>query len=305
MTSSFIICTKDRLLDLEDCIKSITRQTVLPSEVIIVDASEDKISAENEKNSKAILGDKIKLIFLRGEPSTTRQRNIGIDHASGDIVFFLDDDVILEPDYHRKILEVYELKKDENIGGVMGSFNNYHKTKWIEICFRRLFLMQRNEVSGRRGRTQLSFNPIGIFKPKTLIRVEYMPGCICSYYRKVVEEFRFDEALDKYALSEDWDLSYRVSRKYILYQTPDATLFHKMSPVNRLEYKNLRRLQAINMHYLAQKHIPRRSLRWLAVYWGMIGYSLFFIVRGIIDLNFGEIKGFLEGIKYIAKKYDK
>jgi len=300
MTSSFIICTKDRLLDLEDCIKSITRQTVLPSEVIIVDASEDKISAENEKNSKAILGDKIKLIFLRGEPSTTRQRNIGIDHASGDIVFFLDDDVILEPYYHKKILEVYELKKDENIGGVRGSYSNHYKSNILENIFRRFFFM---DVIQEKGKSKVlpSMNAVDVLKPNGIIEVESMPSCICSYYRKVLNEFKFDETLDKYALSEDLDLSYRVSRKYKLFQTPHARLIHKMSAISRLDMRRFRRLQITNLHYLAKKHIPRWSIKWLAFYWYIIGYLLFSFIKYARTFNNDELLGVLSGISEIIK----
>ena len=36
--------------------------------------------------------------YLRSVPSLTRQRNLGIDDASGEVVVFLDDDVTIEPD---------------------------------------------------------------------------------------------------------------------------------------------------------------------------------------------------------------
>lgn len=302
MTSSFIICTKDRLLDLQDCLKSIVQQTILPDEVIIIDASEDNISAENQKNSKDILSDKIKLIFIRSKPSTTRQRNIGIDHANGDIVFFLDDDVILEPDYHAKMLEVYELKKEENIGGVRGSFSNYEsmKGKWCEKIFRKFFFMRDDLINGR-SRILPSLSPISILMPDRVIEVEYMPTCICSYYKKVLDKFRFDESLDRYALAEDWDLSYRVSRRYKLYQTPYACLFHKGSPISRVKEREFRRLLIRNSYYIAKKHIPKGDMKWLAYYWSVAGYVIFTFIRGIRNFNFNELIGVLDGIKGIIK----
>ncbi len=51
MRYSIIIVTKDRPADLQNCASSIVNQTVLPHEVIIVDASSDSTSAENKKSA--------------------------------------------------------------------------------------------------------------------------------------------------------------------------------------------------------------------------------------------------------------
>lgn len=308
MISSFVICTKDRPLDLQSCVKSIVKQTILPYEVIIVDASSGDISIENQKNCESILDNKIKFVYIRSEPSTTRQRNIGVNSAIGDIVFFLDDDVILRQNYHEKMLEVYELKNDQNLGGVRGSYSNYNdesrKTTWLEGIFRKLFFMRRDLISGK-SRTLPSLYPVEILKPDKIIEVEYMPTCICSYYRKILNEFKFDENLDRYALAEDWDLSYRVSRKYKLYQTPYALLFHKISPIMRIGNREFRKIQVLNLNYLAKKHLPPRSLNWLAYYWSLVGYVLFYAVKSALNFNCNELLGILNGIKSIMLKNDR
>ena len=41
--------------------------------------------------------------YIHTEPSLTRQRNIGIDRAGGDVVVFLDDDVSLPSDLFAKL----------------------------------------------------------------------------------------------------------------------------------------------------------------------------------------------------------
>jgi glycosyltransferase involved in cell wall biosynthesis len=46
LTTSIVICTKKRLLDLRECVGSIMNQTSLPAELVIVDGSENGLVEE-------------------------------------------------------------------------------------------------------------------------------------------------------------------------------------------------------------------------------------------------------------------
>jgi len=48
-------------------------------------------------------------------------RNVAMDRASGDIWVFLDDDVILEPEYIQELMRAYL----PEVTGVSGIFTNY------------------------------------------------------------------------------------------------------------------------------------------------------------------------------------
>lgn len=297
MTSSFIICTKDRDIDLRSCLESIVVQTILPAEVIVVDASSDDICLRNEKNGRDILCEKTRFIYTRSKPSTTRQRNIGIDRSLGDVIFFLDDDVILNADYHEKILEVYQQRDDGNLGGVRGSYVNYYRPNTLENIFRKIFFMNVLQLKGRSWISP-SLNPVEVLVPDRIMAVEYMPSCICSYYRKVLDEFRFDEHLDRYGLSEDLDLSYRISRKYKLYQTPYARLIHNHSSIARINMREFRRLQIMNLHYLVMKHFGRKSFHMIAFYWNVLGHILFELMRYVRTSDNTELRGIVDGFIY-------
>ena len=43
-----------------------------------------------------------------------------------------------------------------------------------------------------------------------------------SFRREVLAEFQFDEALAVYYVGDDFEMAYRVSRDYQLFQTPGA-----------------------------------------------------------------------------------
>jgi glycosyltransferase involved in cell wall biosynthesis len=114
MRCSVIICTRNRQGDLEHCLESISRQTLRPDEVIIVDGSDTDrlLTILNDQRFN-----KLALIYKHTDPGLTRQRNVGIKMTSGDILFFFDDDVELRNDYIEKIVEVYKKDRLGNVGG--------------------------------------------------------------------------------------------------------------------------------------------------------------------------------------------
>jgi len=304
MTSSFIICTKDRPLDLQNCVKSIVQQTILPQELIVVDASVINITYENKINCENILKNIIKFIYLTSKPSLTKQRNIGVDNANGDIVFFFDDDVILEQDYHEKILHVYQQKSTERLGGVRGTIGNEYPMGLFKIYLLRLFMLTRLSVN-EKSRFLRSGHYVFIPKPKEIIGVECMAGGVCSYYRKIFNEFRSDEKLNGYALKEDMDLSYRVSRKYSLYQTPDAILYHYHSKTSRISIEESSTMRVVNTYYMFKKNMPQTFTNKISFLWSLFGMTIINFTRLITHRDIEHFKGTIKGLIKILTQFFK
>jgi glycosyltransferase involved in cell wall biosynthesis len=300
VTFSIIIPTKDRPKDFKNCISSIINQKVLPHELIVVDASSDSISIVNQKSCEKIINNKIKLIYLRSTPGVNKQRNLGADKANSDIIFFLDDDVILEEEYCSKILEVYKLRDNQDLGGVQGCILDYYNPTWINRTFKKLFFMTRAAVD-EKSRFLPSLGYVYILKPKEIIEVEAMPSLICSYYKKVFDEFRFDETFDR---CTDLELSYRVSRRYKLYQTPYAVASHHHSKETHLNIRKLNKLYVIYTHKLVKKHMPSQITNWLAYCWSVIGELILSAIKTCVHLSPAPVLGTLEGITQIITNKD-
>jgi len=300
MTFSIIVPTRDRPEDLRRCTSSIVNQMVLPCELIVVDASSGSISRENQKNCEKIIAGKIKLVYIRSKPGVNVQRNLGADNASGEIIFFQDDDVVLYENCHEKMLEVYKLKKDMNMGGVQGTIQNYFGMSRFYNKFRKLFFMTRMSEN-EESRFLPSMGYIFIPFPKEIIEVEAMSTLLCSYYRKVFNEFRFDETFSR---CTDIEISYRVSRKYKLFQTPYALATHHHSEETHLNIRELNRLYLIHMHKLVKKSMPRKITNWIAYYWSIVGQLILDAGKSCISLNSDSFFGSLEGLKCIMfQKY--
>ena len=89
-----MVATKDRPDDLGRMLKSMSGQSALPDQVIIVDASSipvQEIAAEFKP---------LNIKYIRHpQPSASKQRNVGISAVAPDtdLIGFLDDDIEFEP----------------------------------------------------------------------------------------------------------------------------------------------------------------------------------------------------------------
>src|SRR5260370_28771495 len=123
ISSSIIIATRNRPEPLRECLLSICRQSMLPNAVIIVDSSDDE--ATRCLVTSHALCSSYRLVHLRAEVcSAARQRNQGAQQADTDLLFFLDDDVVLERDFISEIVTVFDKDPEGMVGGVGGTIVN-------------------------------------------------------------------------------------------------------------------------------------------------------------------------------------
>lgn len=291
MRISVVIPTKDRFQEICLCIDSISNQSILPNEIIIIDSGE---------NSRLdfILNKKIPTIvpfvkLLHMKASLTGARNIGVQHSTGDIVFFFDDDVVLDRDYIKQVMTVFMNNPEEKIGGVMGNIVNLKRdvTSLSAIVKRLLFWDHFGD-----GRFLPSGLPTYVHGQEKVVTTEFLSGCMSAYSRKVLNEFVFDESLGRiggYSYLEDADMSYRVSRRYALVYTPFAKLEHHPSPKGRIDRCSLTKALVFNHLYLFEKNMPKRLSTLLSFYVSLFGYLFF---TGLFQGSPQGIIGCLKGL---------
>jgi glycosyltransferase involved in cell wall biosynthesis len=290
--SSFIIATRNRSDELRATVQSLVEQTVLPAEVCIVDCSDD---TPQRAHIEAMCRDAgIKLDYHHPAPrGLTLQRNVGIDRTSGDPVFFIDDDVWLEPRCHEEILREYERWGPE-LGGVRASPAKPARPGKASLAVRKLFGFGGwwPEASGRMRR---GFYVEGVSESVGVRRLEYFTGWFMSFRREVVEQERFDEMLSGYGHKEDIDYTYRVSRRWVLVQTPRARCDHLRVETSRLTPHQLQRMNLANQFYLHRKNMPQTFANRAALWWALLGLLIFNIGKAVKRRDAGYITGFLVG----------
>lgn len=295
--SSFIIATRNRADDLLHTIESVVAQTVLPAELCIVDSSDETPTRGRIETLCAGAG--IVLDYHHPAPrGLTRQRNIGVDRTSGDPVFFIDDDVWLEPDCHEEVLAEYERWRTPTahkpLGGVRAAPVRPARPALVTRMYRRLF-----GIGGwwpeASGRVRPGFYVEGVSESAGVRIVEYFNGWFMSYRREVFERERFDEALSGYAYKEDIDFSYRVSRRFTLIQTPRARCDHLKSGASRLSSHQLQRMNLANQFYLHRKLLPQTARYRAALWWALLGLFLLNLGKAVQTRDPGLVSGLVAG----------
>lgn len=295
-TCDIIICTKNRPEDLKKAIESILTQTVLPNFVIISDASDDQKTSHliQELTKKHHLP---LFKYIKSDiSSSTHQRNIGIKASKSDIIFFFDDDVVLEKDYIKETLSAYQ--NNPAVSGISGHMINHPVYNKLLTLFRKLFLLPYYSINCCNT-FQLSGFPRVSIITDYVSGSTFMEGGLCSYKKEVLDEYCFDETLQKYALFEDLDLSYRVSQKYKLIRTPAARLYHYPSPRNRIGIRAFRAKLAFNHFYLFKKNFPKDIKHVLAHLWSHLGLIIESIGASLIKRDINYLLGIIDGYKSI------
>ena len=90
--------------------------------------------------------------------------------------------------------------------------------------------------------------------------VEHMFGCFMSARREAAAAVRFDENLPGYALAEDEDFSYRLSRLGRIRYLPDVVVNHRKLGLSSQETREFGRLVVTNRAYIFRKNFPQTRL---------------------------------------------
>lgn len=211
MNVSIVIATYNRCSDLEECLASIFKLRNGPREVIVVDSGSTDGTKELQEHFP------IRYVSI-GERNREHARNVGISLASGGVVVFLDDDVVVHEDWLSCLTEPYV---NDGVGGVGGRVVPYGRSEKFYVK------TNRAEV----GKVFKSGLVIGNFDVplSVAIEVDSLIGCNVSFRRDaLVEVGGFDENYLGTGYRDDTDVCMRIRRLgYKLMYQPKALVWHK------------------------------------------------------------------------------
>jgi len=203
MQVSIIMVTMNRKAKALRSLKAVLKQTVKPKEVIVIDSSHDNSLGKDGR--KLLSRSKIKFVYIHKKVTMPKARNIGIKKSgTSDILLFIDDDILLQPDYIEKLFIFYE--HHPNAAGASGY-----------LCDGNRFLIERW--------SKFPYVP-SLKKP---FKISNIFGSNMSFRKKIFKKFMFYEGLHGY-YAEDDEFSARISREYDLYLIPYVKCIHKHTP---------------------------------------------------------------------------
>jgi len=236
MKISVIIVTKNRPIDLLECLHSIENQESLPDEIIIVDSS----TTDETKNVVINYTNLNIKYFDNFNGGMTKARNYGFGKTDGDINVFIDDDVILHQEYIKEMKRYFMDNLD--VGAITGPtydlsdiilfnssdlemnnlfnrndsflkkvtaevetfsgmpFDHYYR-KHLNNKFKRRFVKLIKTFFILDSFKMGKMLPSGFgstFHPLTKpYDIERLNGCNMAFRRKVLSEYKFDEELER------------------------------------------------------------------------------------------------------------
>ncbi len=292
---SLIIPTKNRPSDLELTVASILQQSVLPDQIIIVDQGHsDESDRQVEKlfaEASLSVREKVRLCYIRDTiiPGAAVARNRAMEIAQGDIWLFLDDDVLLEPDFLEELLDVYQQHPDAS--GVSGIISNYQPPSlaywlWASIFVRGPFHDERQPIYWRADRLH-NAEPVAVRK---------LGGGLMSFRARAISGVRFDENLCGVSDGEDVDFCTRLGPNATLLIAPRARLAHKGSPIGRAQDHWLRRFAQAN-HYLYHRDWRCGIGNRLSFAWLNLGMGLVATIASVRRASLAPWRALLEGAR--------
>ena len=173
-------------------IESVLSQTVSPGEVVIVDAA----STDDSRDviaSYASESDLIVPVFLEEDPGIPAMRNVGLDHATGQLITFLDGDDAFEPEkLETELKRVRETDPETRV-----VFSNYQYVDDQGVPLREWATTGPPPTGSVLRHCLMREWPRG-----SLFRSELVPRALMQ------EVGAYDESLEIY---EDWDLKIRLA----------------------------------------------------------------------------------------------
>lgn len=261
-------------------LQSIKKQTLYPSEILIIDGSVNKETKEilNQNNF-------INLYYFlvkESDRGLTKQRNFGITKIAEDseVVCFLDDDTLLNPTYFENLLKTYEeYPKAIGVGGYI-----INEVKWEEDntvnCSRNYFCMdgfKRKEGIRFKLRKWLHLidstppgymptfshgRSIGYLPPsKKTYPVEFFMGGVSSFKKTLFDKINFSIYFEGYGLYEDMDFCLRASQLGKLYVNTAATLEHHHEEAGRPNRYAYGKMVVRNGWYVWKVKYPKPSFK--------------------------------------------
>jgi GT2 family glycosyltransferase len=293
MTFSVIVATKNRAADLERMLPTLASQTRLPEELIIVDQScgeETRRVIESFARDLKAAGRREPVLVYLYDPTLVgagHARNVGIERSRGDALVFLDDDVLLEPEFMHELLVVYQQNPDA--GGVSGVVTNYTLPPRSARMLRRLFWTGPFHDE----RQPLYWRADGL-RSHQPVRVRRFGSGLMSIRREALADERFDASSGGAGAGEDVRVTWRIHERCPLLIAPAARLFHARSEAGR-EPDDWIRQDVVRHYYLYHRLWRKGVVNRLCFAWLNFGYVLLASTGSVRRLSLRPWRSFLQG----------
>ena len=237
-----VIATVGRRNIVKETIDSLATRTTLPEVVIVVGVSVEDLPEISPSWPFPVI---VKQSPIK---SSATQRNVGIKNLPDNIhtVCFLDDDMEVHDNYFLEVESSMRAKEIAGFSSIVLVNGNIERNKAREILDR--YMIDPN-LPG-----------FGFMRDKW----PGFYGCAMTVRRSLLEIEKFDENLPLYAIGEDAEMGFRLSRHGFVGGSGRSPVVHLAAKSGRISEVGVGYAQVINILYFANKGIgyPKSKAYW-------------------------------------------
>jgi GT2 family glycosyltransferase len=235
-------------------------QTVLPAELIVVDASTD---AATERLCATNPLRETPTHYIKSQiAGAASQRNTGTAHALQPFLWYLDDDVILEPDCLERLWTA--ISRDDHIGGVNAMIVNqsYRPPGRISgIVYALLNGRAEPSYAGKCIGPAINFLPEDRPDLPEIVATEWLNTTCTIYRREALPSPPFGEKFTGYSLLEDLSLSLNIGRRWRLANVRTARVYHdSQAGEHKAVAHDIVHMGFVNRYYIMTEILGRRGV---------------------------------------------
>ena len=270
---SVLIPTMNRPETLKATLDSFFNGDVLPAQVVVVDQSNDE-NAKKTKNVCDKYSDKAQIKYVYQErPSSTEARNNAYNYASGEIIVFSDDDVLVYKNTLKNVVSVMQRNEVAMIAGI----DDNSSASSTNIGYLLGTKSYKNRKIGHVTLSMLGRYPDNI---KGEIETQWAMGYFFVVRKSLLDKWniRWDENLTSYAYAEDLDFSFSYYKKAKSENlkcviNEQVRVKHCVSKEYRTPITKSTYMYVVNRYYLGYKHNmgfrSRLAMKWCN-FWRLI-----------------------------------
>lgn len=306
LTATVGIVTYGRPQYMAKLLESLLDQTLLPDEILVVDDSHTDLTraaVEDRRSAFERRGSALRYLPRVSPDSMPGARNTVINCSDADLVCFLDDDVVCEPEWFESVLQGFEehpgvvavggpaISVDDDLEPVREIVNDPENQNYIDAY----------------GRT---VSRVKDWIPPAPVETDRFGGANMSFRRETLVDIGgFDLAYDRGpAKFEETDVMARLVRRgdRLLYH-PDALVYHFEAPTGGAR-SAMTRTDVEEQYWFARNYVLFRRKNALVPFWlsvvhlvagGLTPQRLYRSVAAIRHCDPGplyRLRGYVDGI---------
>jgi len=271
MKISYVLCTRNRPENIRSLVRNLLQvDHDFDTELIVVDSSEE----ENLSDDLLLSTEFRNIRIISSQSGLPFQRNVGLTFVTGELVVFLDDDVIIQESLCSHLINAFQ---DRDVVGAAPLIKG-------------LYLGQTSFLDSRRTRREGRLTKAGVNNwftdsEATLNKsADWLPGCAMAYRVSAISDLIFSTALQNgpaggYSLGEDVDFSLRASRRGKLICLTSVKIDHFKAPGVRDQERVMNMARGRWLAYLTRNFPEQVSssgviLRLLVIFFYQLARSL-------------------------------